>query len=218
MTLPEIYERLASLPSGGYITVDTRFNKQYMYSMIHSARAFIIGERWKQFGKIPPVYYQSYKPTYEVLSQDADSCYAKFYNVPDIIALDGRATGLGFVGGNGTLCQFREVSSRSAFASMQSHTTMKKGRGKIYVLVLGGGEIEVYSDLGVEDIMLNAIFADPTKVDTYNVDYDDYPMDVSDIPKMETYLMQGSMGLVYKTPIDRVNDQRDTTIQPLPRL
>lgn len=216
MTLPEIYERVASLPSGGYITVDTRFNKQYMYSMIHSARAFIIGERWKQFGKIPPIYYQPFTPQFEVLSQDADSCYTKFYNVPDIIALDGRATGLGFVGGDGTLCQFREVSSRSAFASMQNHRTMKKGR-KAYVLMLGGGEMEVYFRDSIENITLNAIFSDPTQVDTYNVDFDAYPMDISDIPKMETYLMQGSMGLVYKTPIDRVNDQRDTTIAPQPR-
>lgn len=213
MTLPEIYEHLGSLPSGGYMTVDSRFDKGYMYKCIHMARAFIVCERWKQYSNIPPVYYQRFKPKYEVLSQTADLCYARYYNVPDIIALDGRASGLGFVGGNGTLCQFREVSSKGAFAAMQKDRVMKAGR-KAYALVLGGGEVDVYYKDVIKDMELWAVFSDPTKVPLYNETLDQYPMDVSDIPKMETYLMQGSMGLVYKTPMDRVNNQLDSTANP----
>lgn len=217
MTLPQLYERIASLPSGGYLTVDTRLDKGFMYSLIHSARAFIVAERWKQYGKIPPVYYQPFTPQYNELSQDGTMCYTTFYNIPDIIALDGRATGLGYVGSDGCQCLFREVSSRAAWASMKEHRSFKRNT-KPYVLFAGSGMCEVWFKDSIENITFNAIFSDPTQVDTYNVDFDPYPMDVSDIPKMETYLLQGSMGLVYKTPIDRVNDQRDTTVQPLPRL
>jgi hypothetical protein len=217
MTLPEIYERIAALPTGGYITVDSRLNKGYVYSLIHSARAFIVGERWKQFGKIPPIYYQPFTPEYNGYSQDSGMCYTKFYNVPDIIALDGRSSGLGFVGGEGTICQFREISSRSAWASFKAHRTASH-TDKAYVLFSQSGECEVWSKQPIENMTFNAIFSDPTQVNTFNVDFDSYPMDVSDIPKMETYLLQGSMGLVYKTPIDRVNDQRDTTVAPLPKI
>jgi len=214
MTLPQLFERVASLPSGGYITVDSRFSPQQMYSHIHSARANIVTERWRKEGKVPPIYFQPFKPKYEILSQSKGVCFTRFYDVPDIIALDGRATGMGFIGGNGTLCQFREVSSKGAFAAMQSHRITKVGRNITYVLVLGGGEFNVYSSMSIEDMELHAVFSDPTKVDTYNIEFDSYPIDTSDATKIESFLMQGSMSLTYKTPMDRVNDQRDTTVAP----
>lgn len=217
MTLPALYERIAGLPSAGYLSEDTRLDKGRIYSLIHSARAFIVTERWKQFGKIPPVYYQPFKPEYVILSQDSTGCFSRFYNIPTVIALDGRATGIGYIGSDGTHCMFREVLSRAAFAAMQQSRVMKAGR-KAYCLTPHDGEMEVYFKDSIENFKMEAIFADPTTVNTYNVDYDNYPMDMSDIPKMETYLLQGAMGLMYRTPMDRVNDGRDTTVQPLPRV
>lgn len=217
MTLPELYERIGSLPSGGYLTVDTRFDRGYIYSLIHTARAVIISERWKMNGMVPAVYYQPYKPEYVILSQTEDGCYSRFYNVPDIINLDGRATGLGYVGSTGTLCQFREVNNSAVLASMMNNRIIRKMRKPI-VLVLGGGEIEVYSTDSIENLRMEAIFADPTKVPTYNVDYDQYPIDASDISKIELYMLQGSMNMITRTPMDRVNEQRDTTTQPQPRM
>lgn len=217
MTLAELYERIGSLPSGGYLTVDTRFDKGYIYSLIHTARAFIVSERWKMNGMVPPVYYQPYKPEYVILSQDTDGCYSKFYNVPDIISLDGRATGLGYVGATGSLCQFREVNNRAVLASMMNNRIIRKMRKPI-VLVLGGGEMEVYSNDSIENLRMEAIFADPTKVPTYNVDFDQYPIDASDISKIELYILQGSMTMTSRTPMDRINEQRDTTIPPQPRM
>lgn len=214
MTLPQLYEQVASLPSGGYLTVGTRYNKKYIYDLIHSARAVIVTNRWKSEGKIPPIYFQPFKPQFETLSQDRHGCFTRFLDVPDIIALDGRATGLGFIGGDGTLCMFREVSSKATFAAMQNHYIMKMGRNVSYALMLGGGEINVYSTTSIESMELQAVFSDPTQVNTYNVEYDSYPMDTGDIKRMEDMLMQGSMALTYKTPIDRVNDQRDTTVPP----
>ena len=217
MTLPELYERIGSLPSGGYLTVDTRFDRGYIYSLIHTARAFIVSERWKANGMIPPMYYQKYKPEYVILSQDEGSCYSKFYNVPDIISLDGRASGAGFIGGNGTNCQFREVNNRAEFASMMNNRLFRKLR-KPVVLFLGSGEIEVYSQDNIEDIQIEAIFADPTKVSSFNVDFDQYPIESSDISKLELYLLQGPVNSIVRTPMDRVNEQRDTTVSPQPRM
>ncbi len=217
MTLPELYERIGSLPSGGYLTVDTRFDKGYIYTLIHTARAVIVSERWKMNGMVPPVYYQPYKPEYVILSQTEDGCYSKFYNVPDIINLDGRATGLGYVGSTGTLCQFREVNNSAVLASMMNNRIIRKMRKPI-VLMLGGGEMEVYSTDSIENLRMEAIFADPTKVPTYNVDFDQYPIDASDISKIELYILQGSMNMTTRTPMDRINEQRDTTIQPQPRM
>lgn len=217
MTLPELYERIGALPSGGYLTVDTRFDKGYIYTLIHTARAFIVSERFKQTGFVPAVYYQPYKPEYVILSQNEEGCYSRFMNVPDMINLDGRATGLGYAGADGTLCQFREVNNRAQLASMMSNRIIRKMRKPI-VLVLGGGELEVYSNDSIENMKMEAIFADPTKVPSYNIDFDQYPIEASDISKMELYILQGSMNMITRTPMDRINEQRDTTIPPQPRM
>ena len=217
MTLPQIYERIGALPNGLYLTSDTRFDRGQIYSLVHSARAFVVNERWKSDKKIPAIYYLTYLPSYNKLAQE-QSCYVKFFDCPDIISLDGRATGVGYVGTiNGVPCNFREVSSRASFAAMQSDRTMKAGR-KAYVLFGHNGELEVYYQDAITEFQIDLIASDPTKVPGYNIELDSYPIDISDIPKIEMYLMQGTMSLSYRTPIDRINDGRDITVPPLPRV
>jgi hypothetical protein len=216
MTFPQLIERVSSLPTGGYITVDSRLDAGLMASIINSARAYIVCERWKMYGKVPPIYYQTFYPEYIKTAQDEGSCYSKFYNLPPIIALDGRSTGLGYIGSSNTLNSFREVSSRQALSSMLNNRIIAIKR-KPLALIGNGGELEIYFRDTVKLPQLEAVFADPRQVPLYNVDYDEYPMDSSDIPKMEDYLTRGAFQLVYKTPIDRVNDGRDITVPPAVR-
>lgn len=216
-TFPALIERVASLPTGGYVTVESRLDPGYLKYLINSARAFIVCERWKQYGKVPPIYYQPFFPVFDKQAQSSDGCFTTFYNVPDIIALDGRASGLGYIGSQGELNQFREISSKAALSSMMNNRVVQ-AKTKPLVLIEGGGIIKIYANDTVRLPEMNAIFFDPEQVPTYNIDYDTYPMDISDIPKMENYLMQGSFQLLYKTPINRVNDGRDVTVPPNPLI
>ena len=214
-TRAKLRERISALPTGGYITVDSRLDPGHMDYLINSARAFIVCERWKQYGEIPPVYYQPLELTYDRAAQDDDACYTIFNNVPSIISLDGRASGIGFVGNiNCMKRQFREVTTLGQMASYQSDRIMKAGR-KAYVLYRNGTIMVWYKDK-IKEFTMDIIAANPSEVPSFNVEHDLYPIDTSDIPKMETYLMQGSMGLIYRTLIDRVNDQRDVTVPPQP--
>lgn len=217
MTLPQIYERIGSLPDGGYLVIDSRFDPGYIYSLCHTARAVIASERWKVDKDIPYTYYQTFIPEYSVLAQsNTDGCFISFYGLPQIIALDGRATGMGFVGTiNGKPCTFREVTSRATFASMQTDRVMKAGR-EPYILLLPGGEFQVWYQDAITELKIDAVFADPTKLPDYNVDIDDYPIDQGDVGIVERLLMQGSMRFAASTPIDRINDSRDTTVAPFP--
>lgn len=213
MTLPQIREHCAALPSGGYITVDSRLNNGLMDKSIHMGRAFIACERWKQYGEVPYSYYQEYKPDFSKAAQSADNCYTSFYGTPEIIALDGRASGLGYIGAiNDIKYNFREVANLAELSSYQNDRIMKSGR-KAYVLFIAD-EMRIYYQDKIKSLQINAIFSDPTTVPTYNVNYHNYPIPIEDIPKLETYLMQGSMGLIYKTPMNRVNDGRDVTVPP----
>lgn len=214
LTFPELIEQCKSLPSGGYITKDSRLKPGQMASIINGGRAYVVRERWKQYGKVPPIYYQKFYPQYDKLAQDEDSCYAKFYGVPNIIALDGRATGLGYIGSSNSLNLFREVSSKAAMASMLNQRVIGMKR-KGLALIGGSGEIDIYWNTKIKLPELQAVFSDPRQVPLYNYDFDPYPMDIGDIPMMEQFLMNGGpLRYMAATPIDRINDGRDTTAPP----
>ncbi len=219
LTFPQLIEKVSSLPEGGYITVDNRLQPGIMANIINAARAFIVCERWKSHGKVPPIYYQPFYPEYSKQAQDEESCYTKFYGIPDIIALDGNATGLGYIGSSNELNSFREVSSRQALSSMLNNRIIAKKR-KPLALIGANGELEIYSSAAgkIKLPQIEAVFSDPRTVPLYNVDYDPYPMDMSDIARMEDYLVRGSFNFVMKTPINRVNDGRDVTVPPQVRV
>lgn len=214
ITLPQLYERIASLPSGGALTNDSKLDKGFIYSLIHSARAYVVSQRWIAESKVPYVYYQRFEPDYRKLAQE-DSCLTKFYDFPQVIQLDQRASGVGYVGTiNGVPMSFREVTSRQAFASMQNDRVMKMGR--VPYVLLEGNSLEVYYKDKIKEFAIEAIFADPTLVPTYNVDYDAYPVDIADVSKMEAYITAIEYKTIINTLIDRISNSRDEASQPIP--
>ena len=217
MTTREVYEYVGSLPSSGAMSVDSRLDFGFIMSLVNQARGIIITDRWNRDRSIPREYYLTIEPTFNRLAQE-DSCYVTFYNIPAIMALDGMATGMGYVGTiNGIPKTFREVGTRAEFAAMQNDRIMKAGR-KAYILLNGQGEMEVYYNDKIKEFRIDIIPADPLKVPTFNIDVDRYPIAMEDLSKIGNYLMSGGMTMPYKTMVDRINDGRDTTAQPLPRV
>jgi len=215
LTLPQLYDRIASLPEGGYLTVDSKLDPGYIYSLIHSARAFVIAGRWMKENNIPPIYYQRYEPDFRKLAQE-DSCFIRFNNFPSIIQLDGRSTGMGYVGViNGQPATFREVDSRATMASYMTDRVM--GIKRKPIVLVGNGFLEVYYRDKIKEFAIEAIFSDPTSVPSFNVDYDDYPIDMADISKIEAYITQVDYAVSSRTAVDRVSNSRDEAALPTPR-
>ena len=214
MTLPEIYERVSALPLGGYITIDNRMDKGFMYSLIHSARAIVVGQRYVEEGIVPSVYFQAFKPDYIEAAQTSTS-YARYSGFPAVISIGSKRDGMGYVGSVCLNVPFRQVQDRATFASMQQDRVMKAGR-KAYVLV-GNGYLEVYYKNKIKEVLIEGVFMDPTKVPNYNIEKDDYPMDIGDIGRMEMVLMQGDLNMIAKSVTDRVKNDRDDAVQPYPR-
>ena len=210
MTFPELYERIGSLASGGYLTEDSRYDKGYIFSLVNSGRAVIVNERWKADMSIPPIYYLPYETNYDPQAQPADGCYTIFYNTPDIITLDGRATGVSYVGTvDGTPKLFREVSSRAEFAAQQNDRIMRSPNN-VRVL-FGNGKIECYYKNRIKHIGIEIIARDPRQIPTYDIERSQYPMDEGDLARLDTYLMQGSMNATVKTIADRIANSKDNT-------
>lgn len=210
MTFPEIYEHIGSLASGGYLTEDSRYDKGFIYGLVNRGRAVIVNERWKADLSIPPIYYMRYETEYVKQAQPSDGCYTIFYNTPDIIALDGRATGASYVGTvDGLPATFREVSNRAEFAAQQKDRIMRS-LNNVRVL-FGNGQIECFYKNTIKHIAIEIIPRDPRQIATYDIDKSQYPMDEGDLARLDTYLMQGSMNATVKTIADRIANSKDNT-------
>lgn len=216
MTAREVYEWMGSLPSGGYLTIESRLTFDFTMQTFNKGRAFVLTDRWMKDRSIPREYYQTITPTYNKLAQE-DSCYVSYYGLPDFVALDGMATGIGYVGSvNGVPATFREVGTRAELASMQNNRLMKVGR-KVYVLPDGHGGLEIYSSDVIKSFRMDIVASNPLSVVGFNIDSDTYPVSEDDYGKIATYLTSGSLSMPYRTPYDLVNIGKDSSIPNLPR-
>lgn len=217
MTAKEVYEWMGSLPSGGYLTIESRLSFDFTMQTFNKGRSFVLADRWFKDRSIPREYYQTITPTYNRLAQE-DSCYISYFGLPQFLSLDGMATGIGYVGSvNGIPQTFREVGTRAEFAAMQKNRIMKVGRGNVYVLPDGHGGLEIYSDPAVVSFRMDIIAANPLDVTTYNPDLDQYPVAEEDYSKIAQYLTTGSLSLPYRTPYDLVNNGKDNSQSPATR-
>lgn len=216
MTAREVYEWMGSLPSGGYLTIESRLTFDFTMQTFNKGRAFVLADRWMKDRSIPREYYQTITPTYNKLAQE-QSCYVSYYGLPDFVALDGMATGIGYVGSvNGVPATFREVGTRAEFASMQNNRLMKVGR-KVYVLPDGHGGLEIYASDVIKSFSMDIVASNPLSVAGFNIDSDTYPVAEDDYGKIATYLTSGSLSMPYRTPYDLVNIGKDSSIPNLPR-
>jgi hypothetical protein len=217
MTAKEVYNWMGSLPSGGYLTIESRLSFDFTMQTFNKGRAVVLTDRWIKDRSIPREYYQTITPTFNRLAQE-DSCYVSYFGLPQFVALDGLSTGIGYVGTvNGVPLTFREVGTRAEFASMQKDRTMKVGRNKVYVLPDGHGGLEIYSGSAVTSFRMDVVAANPLDVITFNPDKDPYPVAEDDYGKIAQYLTTGSLSLPYRTAYDLVNIGKDSSIPNLPR-
>lgn len=209
-TFPKIYERVASLGNGGYLTSDSRLDKGYIYDLVNSARAIIVTERFKADMAIPPIYYQEYEPEFIKQAQNANMCCSEFYDCPEIIGINNLSSGLGYVGTvDGIPVRFAEVISEADMA-MILQGRISKIPLVPYVL-RSAGVIRVYYKSTIKRFKMTGIFADPREIPTYDIDRSPYPIDEGDLSKVDTYIMQGSMSAAVKTIADRIANSKDNT-------
>lgn len=210
MTFNEIYERIGSLASGGYLTEDSRYDKGFLFSLVNSARAVIASERFKADMAIPPSYYQEYEPEFIKQAQQSGLCCSIFYDCPEIIGINNLSSGLGYVGTvDGKPARFAEVVSEADMAMiLQDRIT----RIPLTPYVLrSAGNIRVYWKSTVKYLKMTGIFADPRQIPTYDIELSQYPIDEGDLARVDTYLMQGSMNATVKTIADRIANSKDNT-------
>jgi hypothetical protein len=209
MTFPEIYEQSISLVSGGTETVDSRYGKGTIYSLVNTSRSIIALERFKADMAQPTSYFQEYEPEFVSQAQDSGLCCSIFYDCPELIGINNLSSGLGYVGTvDGKPARFAEVVSEADMAMiLQDRIT----RIPLTPYVLrSAGNIRVYWKSTVKRFKMTGIFSDPRDIPTYDIELSQYPIDEGDLARVYAYILQ-ALGASTKIPEDRIANSKDNT-------
>lgn len=212
MTLPAIAERISNLPSGGYLTENSKFDRHYLYSLIDSAAATVKRVEYNTTKKIHQSWYFPLNITVDISQQVNSGCYFK-YEIPQIIALDARHMGLGFVGTIIANQGFRVTVGRAAFASQQADRYMKV-RSSVTDILIDNGFIEMYGKLA-RKVLMSACWASVMDLPNYNLEKDHYPIEESQITAIEKVITQTELLIITKSFADRMANMNRTDDAPI---
>ncbi len=204
MLLTELTERIANLPSGGFLTDENRLDFGYLRSLIHSASA---QAKRNDFARTKRVHSSWLYPYYPQLNDDSQvsNCYYKF-KLPQYIAFDSRMTGIGYVGSVENNQQFQIVENRAKFSAMMKDRVMKLGKNKV---LIENGYMEVYGK--TTKMVVEASWYDVTELPNFNIDKDHYNIETSLIPEIEKIILQTNLVIITKSAMDTLQDKKDSS-------
>lgn len=203
-TLYQICESVIATPQGGKFSDETQISFQMVCSKINECRNIVAEMRWAKYRQVHPDWLQRFYPEY--LEEIQEKCKMLF-KVPGIILLDKHTDGIQYVGSRDYSNGFRKVSDRQTFSSMSKHPVMNRSKNNRYLYE--AGDMEVYSELKANDLMVVAVFSDPRDIPTYNVEKDPYPVDAGSVEMIEELVRNKIIMMSEKTPADVRSDSAD---------
>lgn len=211
MRLRQIADRIISKVEGGIVTDDSKYNYEFIYSLIHKSRAKGISMLWAKNNRINNTWTQKFVATYNKYQQDND-CMVNF-DCPSPITLDDKKDGLLYVGSKDFNCNYTRIKDRGTLSSFSKYRYTKPSTNKPRV-IYSDGRIEVWGDTFIEELMVDGIFNDPTKVPTFNREFDEYPADELLLSLIEEIIFKDDLRITQSTPIDVKSDSQATTSIP----
>jgi len=218
MTLRKRVEKLESAVSGGFMTDESRYNYAYMCTLYNTARATDLALQWKYNKRLNPACYQKHYPRFEQTLQLASACYIRFRMLP-IISLSGTSYGeetdgsfyIGDVSGQRS---YWKVKDRTSMSNANGHRFMKVNGRKMEYLIDGSlNLVEVYGNTELETVLEECVFADPRMVNTYNEEYDAYPIDEATADRCEKALIATTTSIIASTNPDYISNGTDLMAQ-----
>lgn len=180
MKLNDIVDVITRDVSGAKNSSANRHDPAYLKQTIHSYRARLAERDYKSTGFINPIYLQNFYLQFDKTFQATIPQGNKFilYKLPRTITMV-KKDGIEYIGGISCSSPWRYLKSRSEMATLNSNwfTAISNHQKEIYALYdAGNSRLEIYNGQTVQEGLVMALFADPTEVNTYNVDVDQYPI------------------------------------------
>ncbi len=182
MLLKEIVEMFQRQAGGGVFDTDTRYDIGFSEDTIHKARATVMFNYYQKYKKINPIWLQPFIGTYDADLQESKR-FVKFV-CPPTVTLDDFIDGFIYVGNLDGTVEYTKNPDRASLLNSQSHRYISRGLSNPTFIYFNGC-IEIYNNPNIKELKVDGIFLDPTKVSSYNKEYDPYPVDDSLIPLMQ---------------------------------
>lgn len=208
MTLPQIADQIIKEVQGGVRTIESKFSYEYIYSLIHTYRANVIRQQYSKAKRIHPLWTQQYLPEFSKDLQD-DICMVKF-QVPPSIIMNEQVNGYLYIGEVNGSCAYNQLNSRAELSTYNQHRVTKEAVRIIY----SDGILEVYGNTEIKQLRIDAVFANPTDVPTYNIELDQYPIDNESLNQAKELIVKTELGREAQGPADfKQNILDETAIQ-----
>jgi hypothetical protein len=185
MLLKEIVEVFQRRAGGGVFDNETRYDISFSEDTIHQARATIIYRDYQSNKKINPIWTQQFIGTFSQDLQESKT-FVKFA-CPPVITLDDFIDGFMFVGNLTDNVSYRKVANRASLANSNVHRYLSLNVDTPK-FIYSDGYIEIYGNAMIKQLKVDGIFNDPTKIPTFNKEYDQYPADLKLINSMVDYV------------------------------
>lgn len=211
MTEKEVIERSQRLPFGGIISDENRLDSDYMLNLIDTARGQLGRDIFKTNKRLNPQWYQQYFPVFDPAIQD-DLIVVRFA-CPEVISLGPNDDGFRYIGTIDCATSFSRIKNRSEL-SMISHHKIMRAVANVNTAVLYNGsnqQLEVYYNSELEELLVEALFANPRQVPTYNSFFDNYPIPDDLLPMLDQYILKAATQMESMTKPDYRNQGEQQT-------
>jgi hypothetical protein len=206
-TLIELKEQVVAMDSGGIFTDESRFNDLYINALIHQYRADAIFSLFHTTGRPHEKWTQTHYLTYDPNLQESN-LFVRFA-CPAVITVDQYRDGFQFIGQVDGLTRFGKTNTRADMANNQLHrfTKLRPNKPEAY---WGNGFLDIYGSPLLRKVRVDGIFSNPEEVSTYNMVYDQYPLDDEGVVLLKTLLYQKEGQQENSKVVDTRSDSQDT--------
>jgi hypothetical protein len=148
----------------------------YIESKIHSARAAIVSDYWKKNGRF---INDSWVQTLDISFQEREKdCDVVSFECPNVIDFDFQNDGFIYVGHVNGFKPFPRM--RKGYNTLTMHSLFSKKKGVMWDykhLEQGKNVLMFYNNPRLEQVMVRAIFNNPTTIPNFDKSKDHYPVD-----------------------------------------
>ncbi len=217
MTTQECLEIIASADTGATFNDESRANPNFLIGVLNAGRAFIIRERYFKGQDIHPNFKMLVYPKYDALAQESD-CYTTF-NLERAIDVNDIMDGyLSCSPINEEKTSFKRIKSRQDYSNM---TKNRVSRGLLEREIFwfpdpSSNRLFIYhpASVNVKKIKYEIIPEEPTKVEGFNIEKDDYPITMEALKRVEELVRNGTIyGYLKIRSNVKSNSQDDSQIQ-----
>lgn len=174
-TLVKYAEDAINSEQGAIFTQQSKFSIPYIYDLIHSFREVVIKINYTKTGKANPAWFQKYYPEFTEALQESTTSVK--FECPASVIMDDQTDGFFYIGTTDGACNFRKNQNRADLAMYQAHRVTKVSTGGKIKTIWSDGFLEVVGNPLQKDILIDGIFANPTLLPDYNIEFSEYPLD-----------------------------------------